>query len=450
MPLDDTLLRRAAERLPRYTSYPTAPFFSAAVNEGHYRQWLATLDTQASLSLYLHLPYCDALCWYCGCNTKVAKNEAIVAHYAEALRREIEMIAAILPARFRVTHIHWGGGTPTVAGAAPIAAVMETVRRHFALAGDAEIAIEIDPRTLDREIAQGLGALGFTRASFGVQTFDPVVQRAINRIQSAETTAEAAEALRRAGIADLNLDLLYGLPHQTVESCVATVEQSLALDASRYAVFGYAHVPQMKAHQRNIDERVLPDAPARWAQADAMAASLSEAGYQPVGLDHFARGEDPLAQALAKGTLRRNFQGYTTDGAELLIGLGASSIGKLPQGYVQNTAQVATYLDEIEAGRLPIKRGLALSDDDRFRAAIIERLMCDLAVDLDRISAAYGRRSDALVAERAALQVLAREGMIEFDGKLVTVHDKARALVRQVAAVFDAYSVRSATHAPAV
>ena len=253
-----SFLHRAAARVPRYTSYPTAPFFSPAVNDGHYRDWLAALDPKTSLSLYLHLPYCVALCWYCGCHTKVARHAETVARYIAALKREIGLLARSLPGRLEIAHLHWGGGTPTIAGASPIAEVMDALGAWFDFAADAEIAIEVDPRTLTDDTAWGLGRLGFTRASFGVQTFDPAVQRAVNRIQSAETTEIAAERLRRAGIRDLNLDLLYGLPLQTIDSCIATVERTLALEAGRYAVFGYAHVPEVKPHQRKIAARDLP------------------------------------------------------------------------------------------------------------------------------------------------------------------------------------------------
>lgn len=445
-----SFLQRAEARVPRYTSYPTAPFFSDAVNAGHYREWLAALDPKATASIYLHLPYCVALCWYCGCHTKVARHAGTVERYIDALKREITLLAHFLPGRLTVTHLHWGGGTPTIAGAKPIGEVMDALHRCFDFAADAEIAIEIDPRTLTAETAQGLGALGFTRASFGVQTFDPAVQYAVNRIQSAETTEIAADRLRRAGIRDLNLDLLYGLPLQTVESCVATVERTLALDAARYAVFGYAHVPQVKPHQRKIAERDLPGAEARWRQAEAIAARLDEAGFRRIGIDHFARAEDALAQALDRGTLHRNFQGYTTDRADTLLGCGASSIGKLPQGYVQNVANVAHYEDEVASGRLPIARGLALGAEDRLRAAVIERLMCDLSVDLDRVAAAYGVGPGVFTRECEALQALEGEGIVTRDGARITVTEPARALARQVAAVFDGYLGKAGIHAPAV
>lgn len=449
--IPESFLRRAAARLPRYTSYPTAPFFSPAVATADYRAWLAALDPKLPVSLYLHLPYCAALCWYCGCHTKVAHHAAPVERYVAALKREIALLARYLPGRLTVTHLHWGGGTPTLAGEAAIGTVMDELGAYFDFAQDAEIAIEIDPRTLTPAMADALGAFGFTRASFGVQSFDPAVQKAVNRIQSYATTEAAAGLLRRAGIEDLNLDLLYGLPLETVESCRATVERSLALGAQRYAVFGYAHVPAVKPHQRKLDARDLPDAEARWRQEAAIAASLVAAGYRRIGIDHFARPDDALAVALDRGTLRRNFQGYTTDRAEVLLGLGASAIGKLPQGYVQNLAQVAHYEDKVVgADDLPIARGLALGAEDRLRAAVIERLMCDLAVDLDAVAAAHGAAPGVFAAEHRALQSLGQEGLVRLDGHRVIVPEAARVLVRQVAAVFDAYLGKSGTHAPAV
>ena len=448
--IPEPFLRRAEARLPRYTSYPTAPFFSPVVTAADYRDWLVALDSKVSVSLYLHLPYCAALCWYCGCHTKIAHHAEPIARYVAALRREIALLARYLPSRLTVSHLHWGGGTPTLAGAAAIGTVMDELGAYFDFAQDAEVAIEIDPRTLTPMMADALGALGFTRASLGVQSFDPAVQRAVNRIQSPATTEAAAALLRRAGIEDINLDLLYGLPHETAESCRATVERSLALGAQRYAVFGYAHVPAVKPHQRKIDARDLPDAEARWRQEAVIAETLIASGYRRIGIDHFAHPEDALASALDRGTLHRNFQGYTTDRAAVLLGLGASAIGKLPQGYVQNLAHVARYEDAVAADDLPIARGLALGAEDRLRAAVIERLMCELAVDLDAVAAVHGAVPGGFAAERQALQSLAQEGLVRFDGNRVIVPEAARVLVRQVAAVFDAYLGKAGAHAPAV
>jgi oxygen-independent coproporphyrinogen-3 oxidase len=308
------------------------------------------------------------------------------------------------------------------------------MRQAFFVLPSAEIAVEIDPRTLTAEMVEAMRLSGVNRASLGVQSFDPVVQRAINRVQSFEQTHSVVDMLRRAGINGINFDLIYGLPHQTVASCLDTVRRSLELQPDRFSVFGYAHVPDFKKHQRMIKENHLPDGPARHDQACAIANALKDAGYVQIGLDHFARPADPMAVAFAERTLRRNFQGYTTDNADALIGLGASAIGRLPQGFVQNAPDLGAYGRAITAGAFATARGIALSADDRLRGAIIERLMCDFAVDLETI-AGYQALPDAL----AALQPLERDGLVATAGARVTVTAAGRPFVRLVAAAFDAY-----------
>ena len=439
----------AAERLPRYTSYPTAPSFTPAIDGAVAREWLRTLDTNRAASLYFHVPYCRALCWYCGCHTKIPSDSAAIERYVDALLAEIDLVASLLPARLRVTHLHWGGGTPTIVGPSAMRRMHDAIARDFRVDSVAEIAVEIDPRMLTVEMATALGACGFTRASLGVQTFDPVVQQAIHRIQTAEVTEAAVRRLRHVGIRALNIDLIYGLPHQTVRSCVETAERVLAFAPDRVAVFGYAHVPSMKSNQRHIDEVALPDAAARFAQAEAIAEMLLRAGYRRIGLDHFAKPDDPLARSLDAGALHRNFQGYTTDYADALLGFGASAIGRLPHGYLQNTPRIAAYQDAIAAGRLATVRGLDLTAEDRLRAAVIERLMCDLKVDLAAMTASCLPAFD-FTRERARLAELAAEGLVEIDGARITVPAKMRPFVRRVAAVFDVAQATGATHAPAV
>jgi oxygen-independent coproporphyrinogen III oxidase len=447
--LPSSLQHVAAERLPRYTSYPTAPNFTPAIDGAVTRDWLRAIEPKQSASLYFHVPYCRSLCWYCGCHTKIPADDTAIGRYLDTLIAELDFVASLLPARLGITHLHWGGGTPTIVGPSAMRRLQAAVTRNFRLDADAEIAIEVDPRTLTAEMARTLGACGFNRASLGVQTFDPVVQRAIHRIQSAEVTETAVQRLRDAGIRAVNLDLIYGLPRQTVASCVATVERVLQFAPDRVAVFGYAHVPAMKPHQRHIDEATLPDAAARFAQAEAIAEAFLTAGYRRIGLDHFARPDDALARALGAGKLRRNFQGYTTDGADLLLGFGASAIGGLPQGYVQNTPRIAAYQEAIAAGRLATARGIRLTAEDRLRAIVIERLMCELTVDLEAAAAAWLPAYD-FARERARLAVMAADGLVEIEGARVTVPAEMRPFVRRVAAVFDAAHVVGATHAPAV
>ena len=437
MPPD--LHRRYARPVPRYTSYPTVPHFHAGIGASDYRAWLATLDPAESLSLYLHVPYCRSMCWYCGCNTKVAARHEPVAEHARLLSREIDMLAASLPARMTATHIHWGGGTPTILAPDEFAAVMARLYERFAIAGTAEIAVEIDPRTLAPAMVAALAKAGVTRASLGVQDFDDAVQRAVNRVQPFEMTRAAVERLRDAGIAAINFDLMYGLPHQTVAGVLAAVDRAVTLAPQRIALFGYAHVPWMKRHQRLIDETVLPDNDARWAQSQAAAERLAQHGYVWIGLDHFARADDALAQSAAAGRLRRNFQGYTTDKAGALLGLGPSAIGELPQGYVQNATEPGAWGRAIAAGEFAVARGIALDSDDRLRRDVIECLMCDLQVDLGDVAHRHGRASNFFAAERSTLGRLADDGLITLDGERIALTAQGRPLMRAVAAIFDRY-----------
>jgi oxygen-independent coproporphyrinogen III oxidase len=445
----DLLARYADERLPRYTSYPTSPRFGPAVGEAEYRGWLAGLAPGLTGSLYLHVPFCRTMCWYCGCHTTVARRDGPVQDYVALLRREIGLVADALGRRPEIGHVHFGGGTPTILDGADLEALVALLRERFAVLPEAEIAVEIDPRTLPEATVAALARAGVTRASLGVQSFDPAVQQAINRIQSFGQTAAAVERLRRAGIAGINFDLVYGLPRQTVASCVETVERAVALRPDRLSVFGYAHVPSFKKHQQKIRDAELPDGPARLAQAEAIAAALQDAGYRRIGLDHYALPADGMALAQERGRLRRNFQGYTTDGADFLLGFGASAIGRLPAGYVQNEVVIGSWAERVEAGGLPVAKGYALTGEDRLRADLIERVMCDFRVDLGRVFRAHAREPD--LAAFPALGRLEADGVIRRDGAAIEVSEEARDLVRAVAAAFDAYLGASGrTHSRAV
>ncbi|WP_454643561.1 oxygen-independent coproporphyrinogen III oxidase [Bradyrhizobium liaoningense] len=427
------------ERLPRYTSYPTAPHFSPAIGPDTYAQWLAELPAGASASLYLHVPFCREMCWYCGCHTQIVRRDELVAGYQRTLRGEIALAAETIGRRIKVEHIHFGGGTPTIMAPEAFAELMATLRQKFFVLPSAEIAVEIDPRTLSGEMVEAMRLSGVNRASLGVQSFDPVVQRAINRVQSFEQTASVVNTLRSAGIEGINFDLIYGLPHQTVASCLDTVRRSLALAPNRFSVFGYAHVPDFKKHQRMINEAVLPDGLARHDQACAIANALKEAGYVQIGLDHFARPDDSMAVAFEERTLRRNFQGYTTDKSEVLLGFGASAIGHLPQGYVQNDVQIGAYAQSIAADRFATAKGYGLTDDDRLRADIIERIMCEFGADLGDICARHGAEAGAMLRSAARLRPLISDGVVRLDGDRLAVAKDSRFLVRSVAAAFDAH-----------
>ncbi|MGO4386963.1 oxygen-independent coproporphyrinogen III oxidase [Microvirga sp. 2YAF29] len=440
------LIARYDQRVPRYTSYPTAPHFKPDVSAETYAVWLSELSSDTALSLYLHVPFCAELCLYCGCNTTVARSYKAVASYVELLEREIERVAQHLPRRMNVSHIHWGGGTPTILSASDLKRIMDRLERAFQIRKDAEIAVEIDPRTLTLEHVEVLAASGLNRASLGVQDFDPKVQETIKRVQSFEQTSKVAAWLRHAGVTGLNLDLMYGLPYQTRESVTRSVERALLLDPDRIALFGYAHVPWMKRHQTLLPEAALPDAIQRVEQSTAAAIALLGAGYVQIGIDHFAKPTDALALRQREGRLHRNFQGYTTDEATALIGFGTCAIGSLPQGYVQNSATTAGYREAISEGRLATARGVALTEDDRLRRSIIERLMCDFTIDLDEIGAAAD-----FTRELAEIDELARDGLVKRDGLVLQIPEESRLLVRNVCAVFDRHlEAGAARHSRAV
>ncbi len=434
-------------RVPRYTSYPTAPHFHDGIGEADYREWLARLGGESSVSLYFHVPFCARMCWYCGCHTRVVGRYQPISDYVEVLRREIALVADAIAARPLARHVHWGGGTPTMLSPADFGLLMSDIGRRFRLADDVAIAVEIDPRTLGDDMIAALADGGVTRASLGVQDLTPAVQRAVNRVQPFEMVADAVAALREAGIAEINFDLMYGLPRQTVDDVVATVDRVVGLAPDRIAVFGYAHVPWMKTHQRMIDEADLPDGRARMAQSEAAAERLVGHGYRRIGLDHFAAPRDAMTVAADSGALRRNFQGYTTDAAAALIGFGASAIGALAEGYVQNAVPFGHYADDIGAGRLAVRRGIALTADDRLRRAVIERLMCELAVDL----ADLGADGDTFADELQRLRPMEDDGLVEIDGGHIRVTETGRPLLRSVCAVFDRYLGSGAgRHSPAV
>ncbi len=438
-------------RVPRYTSYPTAPQFHRGVDRGLYRDWLAALPAEMRTSLYLHIPFCDSMCWFCGCHTKIVRRYEPVAAYLENLLAEIELVAEAVGRPQPASHIHWGGGTPTMLSAPDTLRLTERLRERFAIEADAEFAVEIDPRDLPAETVTALGRAGVNRASLGVQDVNPDVQAAINRIQPIEVTRLAVDRLRAAGVTAINIDIMYGLPHQTERHIQTTIDAVLTVAPERLSLFGYAHLPNFKTHQRMIDEAALPGPEARWRQFLSAAQRLQAEGYVWIGLDHFARPDDPLALAEAAGHLRRNFQGYTTDRASALIGLGASAIGQLPQGYVQNAVPFHAYRDAVAGGRLAVTRGFALDDEDRLRRHVIERLMCDLQVDLAAACRQFGRTEDHFAAELDILSGMGQDGMVEVAGTTLRIPAAARPLMRVVAAVFDAYLPRStAIHARAV
>jgi oxygen-independent coproporphyrinogen III oxidase len=423
----------AGQNVPRYTSYPTAADFTSKIGAADHKAWLGKLGKER-VSVYLHVPYCREICFYCGCNTKMAVRDGVIDRYRRALEAEIELVGDFAKNLLRVARLHWGGGTPSILGLDGLTSVLSMLGRHFPLEPAFDHAIELDPRHVTAELAFGLAELGVTRASLGVQHVNPLVQAAIGRIQPVSTVEAAVQRLRSAGIRQLNFDLMYGLPMQTRESTRETCALVGAMEPDRIACFGYAHLPRLKANQRRIDETGLPTLDARMEQAELMAEELVRSGYIRVGFDHFARPADPLASAAASGRLRRNFQGYTDDDTPALIGLGASSISTFAGGFVQNISDVPKYVQAIEAEELASARGWQCDADDLVRGRIIERPLCDFSVDFS-VVAPNGDFSSELLT----LAPMAEDGLIEIAGTKLTVTEAGRQVVRAVAAAFDRY-----------
>jgi oxygen-independent coproporphyrinogen-3 oxidase len=447
--------RRLAEqfdgRVPRYTSYPTAVQFTPAVDAAIYRGWLAQLPPAEAVSLYVHVPFCARLCWYCGCNTRAVNRQDPVSRYVDDLITELGLIEAALPAKLRARALHLGGGTPNMLSRDDLARLFAALRRVFQLSPGLEVVAELDPAVLTREWVTAAAHHGLSRASLGVQDLSPRVQAAVNRIEPFEVVRQAVGWLREAGVLSVNLDLMYGLPTQTTADVLATLRQVLTLRPERLALFGYAHVPWMKSHQQLIRDADLPGPVERLDQSEAAADYLTGEGYVRIGLDHYALPTDPMAIALAAGQLHRNFQGYTTDAAKTLIGIGASAIGRTPQGFVQNQTAELSWRKALEAGDLPIARGVALTDEDRFRGEIIERLMCDLTVDLAAVCGAHGRSMAGLAASLSALGPFLATGLADLDGDRLTVTEAGRPVLRSVCAAFDRHLDQAAgRHARAI
>lgn len=442
------LLEKYSKPGPRYTSYPTAPYFTEAFGEKEWRRELAAIaESPRGLSLYVHIPFCDTLCYYCGCNMVATRDYAKAERYLSFLTAEIERIAALVGSRRRVEQLHWGGGTPTFLEPEHILALSEHIRASFPFAEDVEAGCEVDPRELTRSHVRALKAAGFNRVSLGVQDLDPRVQRAVNRIQPEPLVREVFGWMREEGFASINIDLMVGLPHQTVESFDATLEKIVALAPDRLAVFSYAHVPWLKRHQKLIREEDLPDFATRIRLQQLLLERLAAAGYEYIGMDHFARPTDELVRAREEGSLYRNFQGYTTHKHCDILAFGASGISQTEEVYVQNTKRLADYETRIAGGGLATERGVRLTRDDRIRRDAILAIMCDLVLD----RAAFGRRwgigFDGYFADALrSLEGLAQDGLVEL-GPVIRVTPLGRIFLRNIAMAFDAY-LREATAMP--
>ncbi len=435
------LLEKYSRPGPRYTSYPTAPYFHTGFTEADWLQELRTSqDATRGLSLYVHIPFCDTLCYYCGCNMVATGDYDKAQRYLAILDREMARVAELTVARRRVEQLHWGGGTPTYLKPADIRRLMDAIRQHFRLAPEAEMGCEADPRELTREHLVALRESGFNRLSIGVQDLDERVQKAVNRVQPAAMIAEVYGWARELGFDSINMDLIVGLPHQSVASFSRTLDQVLAWAPDRFAVFAYAHVPWMKKHQKLIREEDLPDFTTRLELQQLIHDRLGAAGYVNIGMDHFAKPDDELVRAQRTKTLWRNFQGYTTHKDCDIYAFGASSISQTRTVYMQNEKNLKKYQERVVAGHLPVERGLRLTREDQIRRDLITRIMCDLEVDYADFSATWGIDFQSHFADALAeLPPLAADGFLTLTAQGFRVTDLGRLFLRNIAMCFDAY-----------
>ncbi len=440
---DPELIKRHDKSGPRYTSYPTAVQFHEGFDEQAYRRVAEATNAEGRpLSLYFHIPFCDTVCFYCGCNKIATKDRSKASPYLARVHKELALQSALFDDDRMVDQLHWGGGTPTFISHDEMRALMAETRRHFRLHDDdsGEYSIEIDPREVTMETIELLRELGFNRMSLGVQDFDPMVQRAVNRIQSEEETMAALEGARKVGFKSISIDLIYGLPLQNVKSFAKTLDRVLAVDPDRLSVFNYAHLPEMFKPQRRIDEKQLPSPAVKLDILQMTIERLTEAGYVYIGMDHFAKPDDELAIAQRKGQLYRNFQGYSTHAGCDLIGIGVTSIGKVGNSYSQNVRTTEEYYQRIDAGRIPVFRGIELSEDDILRRDVITRLICNFELDKRDIERRYGIDfAEYFATELPELEQLQADGLITTDADRIDVLPVGRLLIRNVCMVFDRY-----------
>ncbi|WAC48378.1 oxygen-independent coproporphyrinogen III oxidase [Asticcacaulis sp. SL142] len=442
---DQDILRYLGREAPRYTSYPSAHHFSD-LSPQTYGSWLETLTPDQSVGLYLHVPFCPQMCYFCGCNTQITKRYDPVASYVDCLIREINMAGQWIAFKPRVHSVHFGGGSPGILEPADMGRIFETLHARFEIAPDAEVSIELDPRRITAVKAQTYAALGFNRVSMGVQDTQTEVQVAINRVQPIEVIQRAADLLRSYGLNALGIDLVYGLPMQTRAGLEATLKDVKGLDADRISAFSYAHVPWFKKHQTLIRDEDIPGVEAKADYFLTLSHALEAQGYQSLGIDHFAKPDDGLCKAQAHRTLRRNFMGYTDMPNDRLIAFGASSISELDDGIAQNIPQSTAYQNTIGQGTLATKRGWAYHADDKLRKAVISDLMCYFEADVAAILARFGYPADYFDAELTALSPFIRDGLVSVRGGHVRFHSPLKMLARSVACIFDLYAQEGGTN----
>lgn len=426
---------------PRYTSYPPATGFKADFPEETYRSWLAGLTHDEPVSLYAHIPFCEKLCYYCGCFTSISGRDDRIESYVDDLICEMELVHNALSTPITLSHLHFGGGSPTILKPVLFTKMIREIRQRFSFTPTAEIAVEADPRQMSEGRIATFALNGVTRISLGMQDINQKILYAVNRAQPFHLSWNAVRLCREYGINQINLDLMYGLPGQTVQTITATIETALTTKPDRIAFFGYAHVPWMKKHMQMMDGLQMPDSSLRYDIYEAGRTLLMDAGYLPVGIDHFVRPTDSMAHALGNRTLQRNFQGYTTDTARALIGLGASSIGKFEQGYAQNVADLRLYHEKILQDRLPLNKGFSLQVSDKARGTIISEIMCYMAADPSQIAEHYHLPKDYFASDIARLKSLQDGGLVSIEGSFIRIlHPHA---ARLAAYCFDPMSNKS-------
>ncbi len=441
--IDPVLIRSHDVAGPRYTSYPTADRFVEAFGETELRQWLAKRNIggiSQSLSVYVHLPFCDTLCYYCGCNKVVTRDHGRSAKYIKYLERELALVDPLLGADRKICQLHWGGGTPTFLARDEMRELMGALDTRFQRSADFECSIEVDPRRVEPGTMAFLAGLGFNRVSVGVQDFDPAVQHAVHRVQSEEVTRRVIDEARVSGFRSVNLDLIYGLPRQTLDSFNRTLDKVIALDPDRIALYSYAHLPKVFLPQRRISEAELPSAETKLQIMTLAIGRLTRAGYVYIGMDHFARSDDELALAQSRGRLQRNFQGYSTHPESDMLGFGISAIGRVGPTYYQNLKRLDDYYAALDAGRLAVARGIELTQDDLVRRAVIQALSCHFRLSIESIELAYLVDFETYFQEELRdLKRLQGEGLVELTPDWVVVTPRGRLLVRAICMVFDRY-----------
>lgn len=441
--IDFAVLKKFNSQGPRYTSYPTAPMFSPKFTDEDFVAEIRETNHEGStrpLSLYFHFPFCAKLCYFCGCNMKVSNDRAVIGEYNGYLKREIDSIAPMIAGSREVTQMHWGGGTPSHLEPDEIRDVGKYILGRFKFADDVEQSVEIDPRNMRRDHIAAFAEIGFNRTSFGVQDFDPQVQEAINRVQSEEITRQVVDWAREFGFKSVNLDLIYGLPYQTVNTFRTTVDKIIDISPDRIAVFNYAHVPWMKRHQKILGEQPMPVADERLAILEMTIQRLVDAGYEYIGMDHFAKPTDELAIAQKEGTLYRNFQGYSTKAGADVYAFGVSAISQFENIYSQNEKEIRKYFARIDAGRAATHVGYRMTQDDHIRKETIMQLMCNLEIDKRRIEAEFGIEFDKyFAADLPKLDPFIADGLLEESDSHIRVLGSGILIIRNIAMAFDAY-----------